>query len=146
MKFHWGHKAFLLYTGFVVFILIMGFMAMRQQIDLVNVNYYEDELNYLEINKQKAAADALESPLKWEVGDNQVLFSFPANMDTGIKGEIFFYKPSDRFLDLITKVQVDSLNRQFVSLDSLSRGLYEIRVAWEFDSVSYFQEGTVFLP
>ena len=67
---NWGHKILFLYLGFVILVMVMVFMAYRQDVPLVSDDYYEKELKYQDDIDQFKNAALLAEPIyiKYDAG------------------------------------------------------------------------------
>lgn len=141
MKFHWGYKAALFYLSFVVFILFMVGKAMNQKFDLVTKDYYGKDLAYEDHIASARNSKALEDPLQINyVGDQQLIrFDFPSEFEA-ISGQIHFYKPDQASIDLKVPVAVDSDSRQQIDFSEQRNGLWRVKVEWQAEDQSFFDE------
>lgn len=146
LKLSWGTWIFFLYTGFVVMIIFFVVRAMNQKIDLVAPDYYAQELKYQDKLDRINRANALAQPLTWKIEYGIVKIMFPAESNgRSIKGDIVFFRPSDKTKDVSFAVAPDTNGEQTISADKLSSGLYRVQVGWEVDGVTYFKEGVIVL-
>ncbi len=146
MKLSWGTRIFFLYTGFVVMIVFFVFRAMSQKIDLVAPDYYAQELKYQDKLDRMNRANALAQPLSWKIENGSVKMVFPAEFNgKAMKGDIVFFRPSDKTKDVSVAVAPSANGEQLISSEKLSSGLYRVQVGWEADGVTYFKEGVIVL-
>jgi hypothetical protein len=144
MKLNWGWKIAILYSGFVVFMLILVFKSSMQKIDLVTPDYYAKELNYQQQIDKENRTGKLSEQLKWQVENRKIQLQFPAEVKgKKVKGEILFYRPSDSGKDLKVEITPDSSGYVLVAGDKLSTGMYKMQVAWSADNTEYYNEGTI---
>ncbi len=141
MKFSWGKKITVVYVGFVLFLLIAVLFSFRQDLNLVTDNYYEKELVYQQqIDKEKRASKLAEKPIMY-FNNNILTFTFPKSFDyKKIGGQIHLYRPSDSKKDIILPVGVDSTNKQEIGLQSVEKGLWRVKLDWNYDAITYFSE------
>jgi len=139
---NWGWKIFLITAGFVLFILFMVFRAMQQDFHLVYEDYYDKEIKYQgEIDNIKNARN-LKDGLKIEylLREGKVKFTYPPEHKNSIKGAIYFFRPSDSSLDTSFPIQSESDGTQFISVNSLKKGLWQVKVNWTFGSQEFQEE------
>ena len=99
-KFNWGWKIALLYSGFVCFMLFLGYKASKEKVELVSANYYDEELKYQNHINKIALTDSLHAKPEWQVNGDKIAMLFPENSSNeNIKGNIHFYCPSDEKRD-----------------------------------------------
>jgi hypothetical protein len=137
IKWNWGTKIFLVYTGFVVFMLVFVFLCTRQQFDLVSADYYDQELKYQQVIDGKNNANMLSEKLSISTANDTVFVKLPAEIVNG-EGEIFFYRPDNASLDL----RVSFKNNSIVAIPSgkLTAGTYKVKATWKNDGRPYFHE------
>lgn len=144
MQISWGFKITVLYVGFVILILSLVAMAMRQKIDLVSTDYYEQELKYQDkINKIDRTL-GLEKPLAWEVEQGSITLRFPEQFKgQKINGSIYFFRPSDVALDKIVVIPADTSGIINISTGELKKGLYKMQLNWDVNKKEYYNEGII---
>lgn len=138
----WGWKIVILIAAFVIFVLFMVFMAVQEDFHLVADNYYEKEIKYQgEIDRIRNAR-ALTRQLKIEYlpAASLVIFTYPEDQKKEIRGEITFFRPSDASLDQRYLIEPDDQGQQRISVQSLPKGLWQVKVNWEYGSSEYREE------
>jgi nitrogen fixation protein FixH len=140
----WGVKITLLYSGFVLLIVIMVSMSMSQKVDLVSKDYYEQELQFQDKINQMDRTKALSEQLSLQVQNDELVLDFPDQFKgQQTSGKVFFFRPSDAVLDKNIKIQADTLNTKGISIKSLKKGLYKMQVNWEVENIQYYNEGFI---
>lgn len=144
MQLSWGIKITVLYAGFVILIVIMVGLTMREKVDLVAKDYYSQELNYQDKINKVGRTNALKQPLTWEVKTNEVVFRFPEQFRSKeIKGSIYFFRPSDASMDTTIDLSADTAGIQTVFTGKLNNGVYKMLVNWEVEKLTYYNEGII---
>ena len=141
IKFNWG-------TGIVLALLIMvGGMivlvsiAIRQNFDLVDNDYYQKSITYQQhIEKVKNTA-ALENKIAFELSTDSLKLTFPklANYQD-YTGEIHFYSPVEERRDHSLSIKLNAGFSQTIGLKILEKGRYEVKIDWTANKVAYYQE------
>lgn len=140
----WGIKITILYTGFAVLIATMVGLTMREQIDLVSPDYYEQELHYQDRINIVDRTRSLKEPLTWEVGDRTLDLHFPAAFgQEPISGSIYFFRPSDSRLDQTITIPATVSGEQEIPLRKLKKGMYKMQISWKAGSTDYYNEGII---
>ena len=108
MKLNWGTGvviAFILFISFIMYFVIAMNTDKNLDHDLVNDNYYKQELEYQnDINKEKKSKE-LDSKITWKKTPEGMLISFPSELDfSNIKGKVFLYRPSNIRLSGMSKL------------------------------------------
>lgn len=141
---NWGLKITLLYAGFVILIVSMVSMAMREKVDLVSKDYYELELKYQEKIDRMNNSSTLSEPLSWEMKTGQMVLNFPSELKGKTKkGEIHFFRPSDMNLDELVSIPADTLQMCSFSTEKLKRGVYKMQISWESGIQQFYNEGII---
>ncbi len=141
---NWGFKITILYVGFVALILSMVSMAMRQKVDLVSKDYYEQELKYQDKIDRKNRTHSLKEPLSWEVKQGTLVLKFPGEFNgEKINGSIYFFRPSDAAMDKTIPVTTDTSVVLNISTNQLKKGLYKMQISWEVNKEEYYNEGII---
>lgn len=144
MKINWGFKIVLFYAGFMTLIVSMVTLAMRERIDLVSKDYYQQEIAFQEKLDRSLNSDSLHIPLQWEVESASIIFRFPAEFKPEeLSGDIVLFRPSDKELDRKFTVSASIDGSQVISTDDLAKGVYKIQVHWEGQGKKYYNEGVI---
>ena len=105
--------------------------------DLVNENYYKQELEFQsDINKEKNAK-TLASKVTWKKTTEGIVISFPAELeDKNITGKVFLYRPSNKQLDFETTILLSNHNL-LIPDKRLLDGRWNIKVDWQYNGTDY---------
>ena len=141
MKFNWG-------TGIVIALVIMmsGMLylvsiALRQDYDLVDKDYYQKSITYQEHIEKVRNNEALTEKIRFDLAPESLKLTFPNLADEQeYSGEIHFYSPVEAKRDLTVKIKPDSSYIQTVNLTTLQKGRYEVKIDWMVGKDSYYQE------
>lgn len=141
IKFNWG-------TGIVLAFLIMisGMtylvsIALRQNDDLVENDYYQKSIAYQQHIDKSHNNDALTEKIKLVNSPGSLKLTFPnlANLQE-YSGEIHFYSPVEEKRDMTVKIKLDISYDQTISLSNLQKGRYQVKIDWSVGKVDYYQE------
>jgi hypothetical protein len=140
---NWGSKIAVVFSGFVLFIIGMVGICMKQDdIHLVTEKYYEKEIAYQEqIDIENNTLALQEKPyLEYATAKNIVTVFYPeAFKNSDIKGNILFFRPADAKKDFTVPVTTDNV-RQEISVADLDKGLWRIKMEWTSADKTYFLE------
>lgn len=146
MKLSWGIKVIVMYGLFAAGILLMVFISMGKNVDLVSDNYYEREIKYqnqIEILRKSAE---INNKIETELNGNEILIKYnDSELKGRITGEIVFYRPSDAKKDFKIGINPGVNGIQSVAADNLDRGQWKIRFDIIQNNEKYFAEKTVFI-
>lgn len=147
LKISWGYRIAALYIGFVLLILFMVVMAMRQKIELVTPDYYAKELKFQQEIDAKNNAGLLSANIQVELQQKTVLISLPDEfIGKEIKGEALMFRPSDSSLDIAFPLVLNADGKMLLQSDRFKTGLYKLTVKWAADGKNYQTEHTIVLP
>lgn len=141
IKFNWG-------TGIVLALIVMisGMtylvsIAIRQDHDLVDKDYYQKSVNYQQHIEEVRNTDGLAQKIQFQLSTDTLKLKFPElENNTGYSGEIHFYSPVQEKRDLKLPVKTDTSLVQNIDLKILERGRYLVKINWQANKVSYYQE------
>ena len=142
---NWGLKIGIVFVGFVVFMISMVIICMRQEnIHLVTENYYEKEIAYQDQIDNETNTVALKNDVPeilYAKENGMVTVQYPAGFsDASITGSILFFRPSDAKQDFTVPLKADPLRQQKVSVADLEKGLWKIKMEWSAVGKKYYLE------
>lgn len=140
-KFNWGTGAVLALLVMIIGMLILVSIAIKQNFDLVDTDYYQKSVNYQEHIDKVKRADELKEKVKVEIISSTITFQFPRISQFAVySGKIHFYSPVDAKNDKIFDIKLDSAFMQSIRVNELKTGRYKIKVDWSDSESSYFFE------
>ncbi len=139
----WGRGIFFLYGGFVVFILALVFFVSYQDIELVDENYYQQELAYQDqidrVNRTSRLSGQMS--VTYDRPSGMILIDYPVDsVGQALSGTVVMVRPSNSGLDREFPVAIDSLGRQYIDAAQMAKGLWRTRVSWANGTEGYFSE------
>ncbi|GAA0762529.1 FixH family protein [Psychroflexus lacisalsi] len=141
MKLNWGTSiviAFVLFIGFIMFMVVQMLSNKELEYDLVVESYYQKELTFQEdLDSAQNAAD-LENQVNIAMISEGLQIIFPSDFDySEIEGEVFLYRPSDKALDFTVQLQLE--NSEYVLPRSLMEaGKWEVNLKFNHKGEDYF--------
>lgn len=148
MKIHWHWGTKLLIAMILFMALLIGFviMSMKQTYNLVEKDYYPKALEYQDKIDKENNTKALAEKVLIEDAEDQVIFTFPGIFSPGeLSGEIMFYRPSDKRMDVLIPIQLDSTSQQRYNTSGLLKGKYLIKIDYEVEGKGYYQEESILI-
>lgn len=141
---NWGNKLLL---TFIVFIAGMGYLIYRSvntNFELVDKDYYKNELRYQEIIDATNSANALSSAVQVsQTGDGKIVVQLPEEMkDKVIEGDIQFYCAYNAEQDKKLQLQVYN-GVQLFNTKTVLPGNYTVRINWSSEGKKYFSENSL---
>lgn len=143
----WPVGIAVVYGLFVLFLLVALLVFNMNNIELVQDDYYQDQVKYQEQIDRMSRAQALDTPVKiiHEETLQKVIFEFPALFSAAnLEGQITFYRPSDQSMDFQVPLQLDEKHQQQLSIAHLAAGLWKIKLFWAADGQDYYQEMSIY--
>lgn len=139
----WPHAIIAWFVIFASALAAWIAFAVRQNLDLVRPDYYEEEIRY------QGQLDRLNrtAVIRNEVGifhdtlRREVTLRLPAaHLAPSLAGHIRFYRPSDAALDFQVPLAVDAAGLQRIGTGALRGGLWKVRALWNSAGQEYFFE------
>jgi nitrogen fixation protein FixH len=135
---------------FVILIALIGGMvtwSMRQDMDLVGADYYDQEMRFQQRIDSTKRAQAFGGQVGIAYAAGQIRVSLPAAQAAQHPaGTIRLYRPSDAKLDREVKLAVNADGTQQVATAGLLPGLWKARVAWTVGGEEFFRDETLIIP
>ncbi|MBI5020418.1 MAG: FixH family protein [Ignavibacteriales bacterium] len=146
MKFNWGFGIALVVVIFAVGVGALVYIAASQKVDLVTDDYYEQELKHQDrIDESKRSSD-LKEKIEVRAANSELKIIFPNSfLSREITGTIMLYRPSDRKIDIMLPLVLDSANTQTILTSSFQKGLWRTKIMWEYQKEKYYQEEVVII-
>ena len=135
---------------FIVFISAMTlwvFCALRQNMDLVSADYYEQEVRYQRQIDRLQATQVFQNQLAiaYDPVEQAIAVTLPAG-HTDATGHIHLYRPSDARLDRHVALALAPNGVQQLDAKNLRPGLWKIRVQWAAAGREFFFDHSLVLP
>jgi hypothetical protein len=124
---------------FIVFIsgtVGLVVMACMHNTELVNANYYDQEIKYQAHIDSQARAEQAGATVSYDKTARHIVITLPAKQS--VTGQIQLYRPSASGLDKEFKLEPASNGIQTLDAAGLQPGLWKIRVSWNSDGHDYF--------
>ena len=140
MKLNWGSGIAIFYTLFVVTMVYMVVRASQTDVNMVQDNYYDQDLNYESFRKSRE--NGLEEgvlSVNYMADRKQVRIHFTDSSEE-IVGTVQFYRPSNRGWDKRFDIVVDENYDMQIPVVELPKGYWKILVSWNANGKSYYKE------
>lgn len=131
MKLNWGHKLTIFTVLFMLFIIACVTYMIRQDVQLVDNDYYEKGIKYQEVIDQSKESNKL---ISLQLDSLNELALTITVLDTSIKqlsGDLFFYRPSDKSKDFTTSVSCKYGEPFRFPMNTLVKGPWKVTIIWE---------------
>lgn len=132
----WIVVSFLLFAGFMAAIVTI---SMKQDVNLVSSQYYQDDLDFQQQLDRKNNTAALVYPPEITLTEKQLQVYFPEQ--TSIEsGVIKLFRPSTDKQDQDFVLQTSDESTQVFKLQPLARGAYRVKMTWKVADKEYYLE------
>ena len=134
------------FAVFISLAILFIVFAVRQRVDLVRADYYEDEMSY------QRQIDRLQRtrPVQSEVGiaydavrQRLEVTLPPAHAEARVSGSIHLYRPSDAGLDREMELTAEASGSYLVGVANLKAGLWRVRLHWNANGEEYFFDQSI---
>ncbi|MBK9981762.1 MAG: FixH family protein [Saprospiraceae bacterium] len=138
---NWGHSLTIFIIVFLAGMLGMVYYASRQSNEMIDDHYYEKEMKYqstIDAQKNLMAKSSVSM-----IGQNQddVIITFPAGSFESIEnGTIELLRNDAQRNDVDLAIQTNGTDRQHISKNILTKGMYTARIKWTNDHQEYYRE------
>ena len=138
---NWGYK---LFFTFLVFGAGIGYLVIRSfgtTYELVESDYYNNELAYQQVIDGSNRAGALHTSVTVAQTADGIQLQLPGEMSgKTVKGSLWFYCDYDQTKDKHLPILADTSGLQFIEKGLLSPGNYMVKISWECEGKSYYSE------
>ena len=117
----------------------------RHPADLVASDYYEQEVRFQgQIDRiQRTQKQAALTSVSYEAARRRIIIALAPAPAEKVTGQVQLYRPSAASLDKALKLEPDASGVQTIEADSLSAGLWKVRVSWRSGGQDYYVEQSV---
>ena len=141
---NWGKSIVLAFILFAVFIGVLVFVCVREDVSLVSKNYYKDDLEYQsQIDRVRNTDELAKKPTIDLVDDQSLRVEFDFHQFDG--GKLVLYSPADISEDKTFKIERTDSPFQVFSVGSLKKGNYKVKMTWTTDGKEYYYEKSIFI-
>lgn len=131
---------------FIAFIVTFSAWSLRQNMDLVRKDYYEEEVRFQSQMEKVSRTRSLGAAIAVAYNTQQrcVDIRLPqAHARQHPAGRIHLYRPSDAALDQEVALAVNSEGVQHLQSSQLRSGLWKVRLDWTANGEDYHHEQSV---
>jgi hypothetical protein len=142
----WGYKILIVIVLFIGGMLYMVYVAMQQDNQMLDDRYYERELHYQsQIDASRRLTDISAERLLTQ-DDSQIILSIPASVAFPMEsGAMEWIRRDNNQLDKNLPIAVDSLGIMQMDKADFEKGMYMVRIRWEYRGEAYFAEEDFFV-
>jgi hypothetical protein len=140
MKINWGYKILIIYGLFVLGFMFLVFKSTQQKFELVQKDYYADELKYQNVIDATQAAKDLGGELVTIREGGYLKVVLPNGFKSSlVKGTAYLYYAADAKRDISKSFTLQ--NGEFnMELLTIMSGAYTLKLNLEMNGVLYYYE------
>ncbi|XOV68769.1 MAG: FixH family protein [Fluviicola sp.] len=138
---NWGRGITVALVMFIGFIVTLGVILMRQNVDLVTEDYYQQEINYETQISAESNAKKLEEQPSFMQDDNYFIVKVPDGKFNQIVLELKRPNNSDKDLSF----DIVGTKMFMVEKNELEAGQYGVVLRYDFDGKPCLQKSSVFI-
>lgn len=146
MKLNWGTGIAIFYGLFVLALMGALIKSRTIQRSMVVDHYYEKDLNYKEkYNKiENSGQLAVKVKIIQNKDNGTVDIIFPPEVNE-VKGEVLFYRPSSKGMDVNIPIENLEGNTLRIPLKQFKVGNWAVQVDWSSGGKDYFDKSNLYL-
>lgn len=135
-------KIMLVVCGIFCFSLgvAMYLLVKKIKVDLVTKEYIAEAKNYQQVIEAKKRAQEI-SAFRMAKADPFIVLQVPhEHLQSGVKGEVFFYCVYDEKLDKTVQLAPDNMGQQMVPQSWIRGKRYKVKLSWHNGEQSFYTE------
>ncbi|MFO1501333.1 MAG: FixH family protein [Verrucomicrobiota bacterium] len=132
------------FAGLVAFIVF----ANRHSVDLVQADYYEQEIQYQHrldrVNRTLRAGQPM--AVNYDGATRHIVLRLAVAESQSVAGQIHLYRPSNAQLDQQIPLALDAQGIQKLDSTRLRPGLWKVRVEWQVGGEGFYIDQPIVVP
>lgn len=144
---NWGNKLLVTFVVFGSGMFYLVYRSVTTNFELVDKEYYKNELRYQEVIDGVNRANGLTGVVKLTSTEKGVGLQLPAEMsDQKIAGTVHFYCAYDATKDKKFALNTDAAGAQMFNSTSIASGNYTVKINWQAGGEDYYTERSITIP
>lgn len=140
----WGNKLLIAFIVFAGGILYLVYRTTQTNYDLVEKDYYKNELNYQQQIDGSNAANSLSAPVELSQNGQGIRLQLPAEMKgKTVTGDVWFYCAYDKKMDKRFQLKADDNLTQVFASGLVKPGNYTVKINWTDNNRKYYTEKNI---
>lgn len=146
MKLHWGNAIFIFFTIFIGLSIFFIIFSLRQDIELVEDDYYNKGANYATHMKTQQRSLIFNDSINVTFNKQSILMQLaPSIYKNTDSVKVHFYNPSSKTKDY--KILLTNLSdSNTIDINAIKSGRYIIKIKWNVQQNDFFIEKDILLP
>lgn len=141
---NWGIKIIFSFAIFAIGIITMVYISFSKNADLVNANYYEQEIKYQQHIDLLRDSKSFNEKVVLNVEADTITISLPST-NSAAPVEINFYRSSDAKKDFKVKLEKNAMNIYKIYGGDMAKGQWKVSIRIKENDNMLFSEKTIFL-
>ncbi|MFZ1676446.1 MAG: FixH family protein [Saprospiraceae bacterium] len=138
---NWGHSLTIFIILFLAGMLGMVYYASMQSNEMIDDHYYEKEIKYQSTIDAQKNLMAISTGSLIDQNQNEVIITFPlGSFESMENGTIELLRNDAQRKDVDLVIQTNGSDRQLISKNSLTKGMYTARIKWTNAHKEYYRE------
>jgi len=140
---NWGNKIVLAFVGFVAILVTMVYISVSTEFNLVEEDYYNQELAYEEQIQRIKNHNALAEKPTFNVDRSNFLvqLAFPeALVNEMVDGTLLFYRSSTARFDKELPMKFDADGKLSIDISKFPIGAWKLKMSWSDKDKEYYKE------
>ncbi|HEY6502806.1 MAG TPA: FixH family protein [Chitinophagaceae bacterium] len=141
---NWGNKLLITFLVFGAGMSYLVYRAVTTNFELVDKEYYKNELRYQEVIDGVNRANTLSDVVRLTQTGEGLVLQLPAEMkEQVIAGTVHFYCDYDAGKDKKFSLHTDTDGKQVLDNRQLASGNYTVKISWNAGDKKYYTEKPV---
>lgn len=141
---NWGNKLLVTFVVFGAGMIFLVYRAVKTNYELVEKDYYKNELSYQQVIDGANRVNALSTSVKIQSDAEGILLQLPEEMkNKAISGTIWFYCAYDEKKDKKADLDLSAEASQVFSKEHIQPGTYTVKLTWVADEKAYYAENSL---
>ncbi len=138
---NWGHSLTIFIILFLAGMLGMVYYASLQSNEMIDDHYYEKEMQYQSTIDAQKNLMTKSSASMIDQDQDEVIITFPAgSFEQMENGTIELLRNDAQRKDVDLAIRTNGTDRQLISKNSLTKGMYTARIKWTNAHKEYYRE------
>jgi hypothetical protein len=139
---NWGKGIAIVMTTFIVFIVVLVVILMRQSVDLESADYYSKEINYQDEITAMNNAGELDHKIQLIKKDDHIVVQVPEDLKFE-KVSIQMSRPNNQDLD--KTYEFGDTKTFLINKEDLAAGMYNVQISFNGNGKNYLQKETIYI-
>lgn len=146
MKWNWGTKLVVAMAAFMIMIITFAVLMMREDVDLVEKDYYPKGQAFQEMIEKKTNAAPYNDSVTAVLNNSTIVLVFPASFQpSGISGTLHLYDRMREAGDQQFELRAGS-DGIFSFSTGDSKGRFILKIDWQYNDKQYYTEKSLDIP